>query len=256
MVPASACLYPFQVPLHKSGPAYFTLEYTASHAYGATIQVELESQPNTKAELQGERLESPWNRASSGYPGKKKKNECSISIYVSFCSYLVQHPCHHISVTLMENIRDALLMSPHPPFRYTALALPLRRPPFLRTTQTITASDVSVSECVAVRVLCIWCSVTAQITAQCTSEHPVFKCQLSGRRTVTVLPQIRCLCDTMWLTTVYNKVTCRTSKYMDSGEWVGSNDLFCLWKAHPDLIWVIFQCIDLLTAQQIKLLMK
>lgn len=59
MVPASACLYPFQVPLHKSGPAYFTLEYTASHAYGATIQVELESQPNTKAELQGERLESP-----------------------------------------------------------------------------------------------------------------------------------------------------------------------------------------------------
>ena len=157
----------------------------------------------------------------------------------------------------MENIRDALLMFPPPPLQiYCSFPASLRRPPFLRTTQTITASDVSVSECVAVLVLCIWCSVTAQITAQCTSEHPVFKCQLSGRRTLTVLPQIRCLCDTMWLTTVYNKVTCRTSKDMDSSEWVGLNDLFCLWKAHPDLIRVIFQCIDLLTAQQIKLLMK
>lgn len=108
---------------------------------------------------------------------------------------------------------------PLPPLQiYCSFPASLRRPPFLRTTQTITASDVSVSECVAVRVLCIWCSVTAQITAQCTSEHPVFKCQLSGRRTVTVLPQIRCLCDTMWLTAVYNKVTCRTSKDMDSGE--------------------------------------
>lgn len=76
--------------------------------------------------------------------------------------------------------------------------------PFLQTTQTITASDVS--ECVTVHVLCIWASVTAQITAQCTSEHPVFKCQLSGRRTVTVLSHIRCPCDTMCLTPVYNKV--------------------------------------------------
>lgn len=62
MVPASARLYPFKVPLHKSGPAYFTLEYAAhyvSHAYGAAIQVELESQPKTEAELQGECLESP-----------------------------------------------------------------------------------------------------------------------------------------------------------------------------------------------------
>lgn len=99
MVPASACLYPFKVPLHKSGPAYFTLEYTASHAYGATIQVELESQPNTKAELQGERLESPWNRASSGYPGKKKKKRVfhfhlCLFLFLSGPTSLPSHLCY------------------------------------------------------------------------------------------------------------------------------------------------------------------
>lgn len=163
-----------------------------------------------------------------GYPGKKKS---SISIYVSFCSYLVQHPCHHLSVTLMENIRDALLMF-HP--SYTALFLPLSAssgPP--RLSQRVTW--VCVSECVTVRVLCIWASVTAQITAQCTSEHPVFKCQLSGRRAVTVLSQIRCPCDTMCLTPVYNKVSHSTSKDMNLGILTGA-EWFCFWKSYVDLI--------------------
>lgn len=91
------------------------------------------------------------------------------------------------------------------PFRYTAIFLPLSVCLFPWTTQTITGSDVSVSECVTVCVLCIWASVTAQMTAQCTSEHPVLKCQLSGIRTVTVLSKICCPCDTMCLTPVYNK---------------------------------------------------
>ncbi|KAM7405964.1 hypothetical protein PAMP_000373 [Pampus punctatissimus] len=81
------------------------------------------------------------------------------------------------------------------------------------TTQTITASDMS--DGVSVHVLCIWASVTPLITAQCTSEHPVFKCQLSGRRTVTVLSQICCPCDTMCLAPVYIGVSCCISNNMN-----------------------------------------
>lgn len=161
-----------------------------------------------------------------GYPGEKK---CSISIYVSFCSYLVQHPCHHISVTLMENIRDALLMFPPTDillFVCLCLSLSSSGPPRQSEWRECVCACVSMSvwvcvwesECVSGCLLCIWASVTAQITAQCTFEHPVFKCQLSGRRTVTVPSQIRCPCDTMCLTPVYNKVSHCTSKDMNPGK--------------------------------------
>lgn len=74
-----------------------------------------------------------------GDPGERK---CSTSIYVAFCSYLVQHPCHHIAVTLMGNTTDALLRFPTP-LRYILLCS-FSASLFLWTTQTITASDRSV----------------------------------------------------------------------------------------------------------------
>lgn len=111
---------------------------------------------------------------------------------------LFQHNCHRISVTLMENVRDALLDILC--FLYSPL-LP---------DHPDTVSDTSM--CETVHVLCIWASVTAQITAQCTSEHSVFKCQLSGRRAVTVLSEICCPCDTMCLKPHCNQVSCTSNK--------------------------------------------
>ncbi len=177
---------------------------------------------------------------ASGYPGKKM-------FHFHLCLGLpLSGPTSLPSHLRYLNGKHKRCPSNVSLLRYTALSLPLSSGP-PRLSQRVTW--VCVSECVTVRVLCIWASVTARITAHCTSEHPVFKCQLSGRRTVTVLSQIRCPCDTMCLTPVYNKVSHCTSKDMNSGilaraEWL------CFRKSFVDLIWFI----DQLTAQQIKLL--
>lgn len=64
---------------------------------------------------------SIWSHSETalalGYTVKK-----SILFPFMSLSVLVQHHCHCISVTLMENIRDALLM--FPPLDITALSLP------------------------------------------------------------------------------------------------------------------------------------
>lgn len=141
----------------------------------------------------------------------------------------------------MENIRDALLMFPPSDillfFLPLCLSRPLHHPDHHNEWR----------ECVWASVQqCIWASVTVQITAQRTSEHPVFKRQLSGRGIVTALPLICCPRDTTCLTPVYNEVLRCTSKDINSGKSVKANYFCCFWK-YVDLIWLISEFIDLRT---------
>lgn len=147
---------------------------------------------------------SQLNHASLGL--SRKENTGSISIYVSFSCYLVKHPSHHISVTLMENIRDALLM-----FHPSDILL------FLSLSPSSSGPPRNAA-CGVTELPCIKASVTAHITAQRTNERPSFK-SLSGRRTVTccLRPGVtRCTCHQL-------TVPCHIEH---PREWIWSNDLW------------------------------
>lgn len=170
-------------------------------------------------------LKSHLNHTSPRLFRRKKNKTVDISIYVCLCSYLVKHPCHHISFNLMENSRDALLM-----FHSSDILLSFCL--FLSSATSgpprQLARDVSEELC-----MCC-CCITAQIMAHCSSEHPAFHCPLSGRRTATCRLRSAVLHDVP-ATGLQQSVTLNIK-----GKLFQSNDIFCV----CNLNWLLHQFTD------------
>jgi len=137
------------------------------------------------------------------------------------------------------------------PLRYNALSRSVSYPGPHRLLQQVMRVYVQlcvwvcVCVCVWMGLFLIWAIDTAHITAQCTSEHPVFKCQLSGMKDSDV--------SDVWLNVPHTSLRCHNAHQITPNSQV---ELLFLGNSIGYLFLLSYQCIDKLTAHQITLLIQ